>query len=203
MATISEIKNASLLKLGVKPVDDFLVETTNEAKICNRLYPLYKRNMLSRRRWSFAMKRIKLASFSNVVEDEFKYAFDLPADFINLVSVFIDDKYQIAFPDYEMRGNKIYTNEGVLFIKYIYDAPEEQFSGVFTDFFTVAFASEICWVLTGDKVLTDFIKNQAFGGAYDNMRGGLFGVASLSDSAQNPTRRINPSSVFTRRHGGI
>lgn len=203
MATETEIKNAALIKLGVQPVTDYGTSTSKAAEVVNNLYPLYKRGMLSRRRWTFASKRLGLINPTAVVDETFQWAFDLPSDFLNLNSVYPDKNYINSLTAYEIRGNKIYANVEEIFIKYMYEAPEEQWTAYFTDFFKVAFASEICFVLTGDKTLNQLVNQEAFGTPSDNLKGGLFGVASRIDAQQNPVRHIQSAPVLESRHSGI
>ena len=64
-------------------------------------------------------------------------------------------------------------------------------------------AAEVCFSITGDKVLEDRLFAKAWGLPSDNMKGGKFGFASLTDQKQQPTTIIRDNPFLLARNQGV
>jgi len=201
--TIASIKNNALLHIG-STVVDFDTDTISQKAItCNTLYPSLKTKLLSLRNWTFAFKKAELSGKTELTGEVYLYSYDAPADLINLLRLFPGNNSRTTEYDYQLRGGKIYSNSPELWAEYTYNVDETSFSAVFIDFFEYAFASEICFKLTGDKVLQEQLHQRAWGLPSDNFKGGLFGFASLTDQKQQPVQIIEDSPLLIARNEGI
>jgi hypothetical protein len=88
-----DICNLSLGNLG----DDATVasldppEGSAQADHCARFYPMARDLVLDAHRWSFATRRVSLALLSMAPPSSWRYAYALPGDVLNLISVLAPD----------------------------------------------------------------------------------------------------------------
>ena len=205
MAVADDIKNKALRHIGSKTVDDFTIDppTSERQKICNQFYEPLKLKLLALRNWTFAYKRIELKGKTDLTGETYLYSFDIPEDLINLITVYYAKNSLLAVYDYEIREGKIYTNVSAPYVEYTYNTSDDDLTPVFKDFFSYALAEEISFSLTGDKVLQDRLHLKAWGLPSDNLKGGYFGFASLTDQKQQPTKIIQDSPLLDARNSGV
>ena len=90
--TSLSICSDALLMLGASPISSF-TEGTDEANICNSLYPDIKIKTLASYPWSFSFKKVQLARLITTPTTEYKYEYALPSDMIGTPrKVFISDQ---------------------------------------------------------------------------------------------------------------
>lgn len=203
MAVIDDIKNNALIHIGSETVSDFSTDTSQRAKTCNSLYPSLKKKLLSLRNWTFAFKKASMGTKTDLTDKVYLYSYDIPAEVINFLRFFHGENSRAVLQDYQVREGKIFTNSTDLWAEYIYDTDEANFSAIFIDFFEYALATEICFKLTGDKVREEQLHQKAWGLPSDNLKGGLFGSASLTDIKQQPTKIIKDSPLLDARNSGV
>ncbi len=76
-----EVANIALGHLGIAKTITSLTERSSEARACNRFFALASETAQSRYPWKNGLKRVSLASIvDNDWEDEFPYAYRIPAD---------------------------------------------------------------------------------------------------------------------------
>lgn len=84
------ICNPALAKLPAAPIAD-IDEASLEARECRRLYPVAVATMLEGpHEWSWAKRRATLAETTNDRDDEWLYAYALPADAATVIRVLPD-----------------------------------------------------------------------------------------------------------------
>lgn len=200
-----DIKNNALIHIGSETVDDFSVSppTSKRQSVCNNLYPSLKKKLISLRNWTFAFKKASMGTKTTLTDKVYLYSYDIPAELINLLRLFHKDNSRTVLYDYQIRESKIFTNSDDLWAEYIYDVDESKYNPVFIDFFEYALAAEICFKLTGDKVREEQLHQKAWGLPSDNLKGGLFGFASLTDQKQQPTAIIQDSPILYARNQGV
>jgi len=203
MTIADDIKNGALLLIGCKIVSDFSTDSSEKAVTCNTLYPDFKKQKISLRNWTFATKKVQLSGKTSLTDDIYLYSYDIPSDMLQLVKLFQSKTSRVIVKDYSIRENKIFSNYDDLYVEYIYDVDESNYSSVYIHFLKYAFASEICFKITGDKVLADWLFIKAYGSPSDNLKGGLFGEASLTDSRQKAVRIIQSSPLINARNSGF
>ena len=69
----------ALLLLGAAPISSFN-QGTDEATVCDRLYPDVRDSTLQMYPWTFSFKKVQLARTTNTPVNEWKYEYQLPSD---------------------------------------------------------------------------------------------------------------------------
>ncbi len=208
MGAREDIQNNALLLIGAQEIVDFTNETDNKVKVINQFYGQIKRKLLSLRSWTFAQKRAEIEADKQngqyvELEDYYKYQFELPQDFIKLITVSKFPTLDVFYDQYEVRGCQILANVPVLYIKYNFEPEDECLPPGFTDLLTNALAAEICYKITGDKNNQQVIYQKVWGPTSDNLKGGLFGFYAKADAAQNPSRQIKSAPMRYARWEGV
>lgn len=209
MSVKETIQNNALMIIGAQEVADFTNETDNKVKVLNQFYSQIKRKLLSLRSWTFAQKRVVLEANKDsgvyVVNenDYYKYTFELPEDFIKLLSVSKLPTIDSFYHEYEVRGCQILANVPILYVKYAFEPEDECLPATFQDLLTNALAAEICYKITGDKNNQQMIYQKVWGTPSDNLKGGLFGFYAKADAAQNPSRRMKSAPMRYARWEGV
>lgn len=113
MATVVEISNFALDKLGHGPITS-LSDNTTASDLCNRLWPLARDKVLRDHPWNFAIKRANTAPSGTAPDWGFTYQHPVPADFLRLLEV---DGLRAG--DYQLESDHILANDDVLYIRYV------------------------------------------------------------------------------------
>lgn len=98
--------------------------------------------------WSFATTRASLAADSTEPEFGRANAFQLPSDYVKLLSEYAEDNSNTN--DWEIEGRKIYTDYSApLEIRYIYDVTDpNEMTPLFREVLATRLALELCEELT-------------------------------------------------------
>lgn len=108
MATVVEICNRALGKLGAKRITSLTQDSAN-ARSCNAAYTFVRDAFLEDHQWSFAIKRAELAAESPAPTFGRANAFVLPSDFIRLADPYQEDVD--AERDWVIEDGRIVTND--------------------------------------------------------------------------------------------
>ncbi|ELY5938435.1 hypothetical protein SNN83_001512 [Cronobacter malonaticus] len=154
MATKIIIINRALTKLGA----ELLMSESDNNKASRAIEAVYDgvlENILRVYRWSFAIKRAKLAALSTAPEYGYLYQYPLPADCLRIDMVTNLEHqdwcgYTIPIPPYQVEGRKILTDtESPVFIRYGSKVEDPAlFDSAFVEAFACALALEICESIT-------------------------------------------------------
>lgn len=90
MATVIQIVNSALIKLGSKQITA-LTDSSDAALTMNALYEPIRDDLLAAHVWNFATKRAKLARLTETPAYGWDYAYQLPADYLRVVEVHDND----------------------------------------------------------------------------------------------------------------
>lgn len=117
MASVVEICNMALQKLGAKQITS-LTEDTASARACNACYTVLRDAEFEKHKWNFSILRVSLAADSPAPTEGPSNSFTLPADFIKLAD---PDPWDNTFDiDYQIEGRKIFTNfDAPLYLRYV------------------------------------------------------------------------------------
>lgn len=161
MATKTEIFNRALIKLGVNPVtapDD----PNEQARKCSAVYSSLLKAELRKNPWTFAITRAQLPMLAETPAYGWKYAYQLPSDFIRIVQVgeywdFTQIRLATDQPvvPYAIEARKILTDyEAPLRIRYVCNIEDdtENWDDLFTEAFACRLAMEVCESLTKNQV---------------------------------------------------
>lgn len=143
MATskISLVSNALIL-LGDSPISSFTDPGAGALAGAN-LYESSYLSMLASHRWNFATKKVKLSRLSAAPINEYKYQFQLPTDYVTIITTYPVSIYRIL-------EDKLYSNSQVVEIDYIYRINEDKFPSYFIKPFEYYLARDLCIAVTED-----------------------------------------------------
>lgn len=174
------ICSSALLRIGADEITSFEDET-RESKLCNADYEQTVRNCLSSRRWGFAKKQVQLNRLTQTPLYKYKYAFQLPTDFISFAG-----KNNPQFR-HEVQGNHIYCDASEIELCYIFRAREEDFPPYFTEYLILCFCSKFSMSLLEDVQKSNYYKSLET----EQMR------KAMSVDGQNSTNKVMPLRNFS------
>ncbi len=162
-----QIANLALSETGTDSTIESLTENSAEANVINLWFEHARKIVLSGFNWSFARKRVLLATHTDSPSSEWGYRYVYPSDCLKVR--FIENPAgQTADPvpfTIEQANNgtrSILTNEGTATVIYTEDISN---TALYTPFFIETFAIElagyICFALTGKLRLSNFLKDRA------------------------------------------
>lgn len=150
MASVVEIVNRALGKLGAETITSLADNTTN-ARAFNASYAIVRDAELRRHRWRFSIKRASLPALSTApVSGIYKLQFQLPSDCLRILDVSNDwpgsdiSNYRTSTTaEYSLEGRAILTNiKAPLPLRYVGQIVD---TGLFDSAFTEAFACRLAW----------------------------------------------------------
>lgn len=179
MAGKVEIANRALTKLGAERIL-LLTDPSKEARVMNAMFDLVFDAELRRHRWKFAMRRAILPALVAAPEWGYRFAYQLPSDFLALVQV--NDIYLRGLKQktlWTLEGNQILTDlQAPLKVRYIRRVESlALLDPLFVEVLACKLAFEACETLTQSAT-----KEQAAGEKY------TFAVneAIRQDAIENP-----------------
>lgn len=144
MASITEICNRALIRLGADTIVDINEQSSKEARLCNILYNQVRKELLRAHPWNFATKRAILAADVDGPEFEYTYSFTLPSDCLRTLKV---NQYNST---YKIEAGKLLTDDESVELIYIYDVTDPtQFDSTFTSLLVLKLAMEMSYNITG------------------------------------------------------
>lgn len=198
-ATDVQIASQALTLLRANTISRFS-EGTNEADIVTELYPTFVEDVLSRYPWSFATKKRQLNRDADTPVNEWKYRYILPAERLNLTTVFNTDAVGARpVQDFEIIGNYLYTNYEKVYAEYTFYAKENTWPGYFKTYAIYALADLLAIPVTDDVELKERMKLEAYGPPSEGERGGKFAVAAGIDAKQKPAEELWAYDVIAAR----
>ena len=117
MASQTDICNIALQKLGAGKITN-ISEDSRIARACNLAYTHCLEAELRAHPWRFAIQRASLAEDATAPDWGKSAAYELPSDFLRLLSPYPEDNLNDL--DYEIEGRKIYSDlRSPLYIRYV------------------------------------------------------------------------------------
>jgi len=114
MSAKFNIINLALRRLGQDPIATLGEDTENYRKV-DDIYDLDLKSFLRSHPWGFNKKEATLASSGTPVLSDFKYMYQLPADFLRLNKTSVEPDYS-----HKIKGKKLYSNANAVKIEYGY-----------------------------------------------------------------------------------
>lgn len=200
MTTSVSIASQSLSLIRANTINSFS-EESNEAEICNQLYSPHVNYLLSIFPWTFATKKRQLVQDTTAPVNEYTYSHIIPSEALLIWALFNGSAVGVSpVQDYDIYGTdtarRIFSNYESLYADYTFYPNEAQWPSYFTQLVAVSFASVIAIPVAGNADLARYYEEQANGGASANYKGGLFGIATGTESKQKRNEMII-SSPFT------
>lgn len=190
----------ALLMLGAKPISSF-TEGTDEASVCDRLYPDIRDQTLMVYPWSFSFKKVQLARLVTTPTNEFKYEYQMPADRLGAPrAVYASNAVgaNITF-DYRIMGSKLLSNEEQIYVDYQYYVPETEMPVWFVQLLKYMVAWHVALPITDQVDKTQYWQSVAVGSPGENGRGGYMRTAMNIDGQNQPTNSIKDFSLISVR----
>jgi hypothetical protein len=199
--TSVSICSDALLLLGAKPISSFN-EGTDEASVCDRLYPDLRDSLLTIYPWSFGMKKVQLSRLITAPSSVWKYAYQLPGDRLNRPRAV----YNSATPgapvqkDWEIQGDTLLTNLLEVHIDYQFQTPEYAMPKYFVQLLKYTMAWHLAMPITEQSDRAQYWQQVAIGAPSENGRGGYTRTAMNIDGQGQPTRVIEDFSLIAVRN---
>lgn len=164
--------------------------------ICARWYDQVRRSTLRKHPWNFAATRATLAPNAIAPAFGFTQAFDLPNDFVRLLTIG-DDSIDDLQGKYQLEDGQLlfsYSDDSSLKIRYVYDFTEvARMDPLFVDVLAAELALRIAYKVTGSdeaaERITEHLKKIA-------------PEAYAIDGQERPPIRIQRSKFLQRRRSG-
>lgn len=138
MPTKISICSNALELIGEAPISAL---TEGSGPIVNRLYDTAFENLLAMHPWRFAIGKADLARLVATPLNEWSYAFQIPADCLNVIRVYPDIIYEI----YE---DKIYADVTELAVDYKFTPSEANLPAYFVNVFQMELAGLLALPVT-------------------------------------------------------
>lgn len=196
--TNTAVCNLALLRLGITvPLNNVQTDNSKEASTCRTLLDKVRRSTLALHGWQGAQKAAALAVNSSITPIFWTYAYDMPSDYVRLLTVHPSDDPN-ATMQYEVQfqagyGVKLLCDSTTAYIKYVFDQSDlSQMGDGFINMFSFMLARDLAQPLGKSAALKDLTQK--------DMRRELQISKSLEGQQKYPQQMASGSWVKAR-HG--
>lgn len=141
------VVNSALIKIGEQTIAS-LDDSSRQAVVAKRQYPLQRDWLIRRYRWNFAVRRASLAPLSETPAFGFDNQFPLPSDCLRVIGLYDEDEpqrnYTSAADPWKVEGGNILADGTELKIFYLAQVTDVS---VFDPMFAEALAWKLAWDL--------------------------------------------------------
>ena len=184
-----DICSQALTKCGADTITSF-TDGTHESNVCSVMYETTKKSLLYYTFWNFAIEKVQLSRLSETpVDEKFLFAFSLPADIIRIRSTF--DEHGNADYKYKKEGQKIFSNNKILFLEYVNNMAETNMPSFFVEALVSKVATEINEAITASGSLQQRLAQDI----QQKLR-----AARIADGQENPPQNIMPAGRLIEAH---
>lgn len=148
----------ALLKLGTNSIASF-DEGTTEAEVAANLYPPTRDALLSSHPWSFATAQVTLPRLAAEPVADYAYAYQLPADFLRVLSAGIGGRGRGI--EYRIAERRLHANTTAVTLTYIFRPAESEFPPFFDQTLIARLAAEFCIPLTDSTSRSELLHKLA------------------------------------------
>lgn len=134
----------ALLKIGTRSISSF-DEGTAEAEVASSLYSPTRDAMLSSHSWSFATAQATLPRLDVTPVADYQYAFQLPSDFLRVLSAGVGRGHGL---DYRIQEKRLHADTPEVVLSYVFRPDETDFPPFFDQALIARLAGEFCIPLT-------------------------------------------------------
>lgn len=182
-----DLSSQALVRLGANPIASFS-EGTAEAEVALSLYASTRDALLSAHPWTFATGQATLAQLALTPIADYLYAYQLPADFLRVLSV--GDNGLGRGVIYRIAERKLHTSASSVVITYIFTVDESEFPPFFDAVLIAKLSSVFCIPITESTSRADSLFKMAEA---------EFRKAKSVDSQQQTPGRIEDFSLIDVR----
>jgi len=199
--TSLSICSDALLMLGASPISSF-TEGTDEANICNSLYPDIKHKTIASYPWSFSFKKIQLARLITTPTTEYKYEYALPSDMIGTPRAVFISSQAGAVPqrEYKLSGGKLLTDYETIYVDYQFAVEEYEMPHYFVQNMKYQLVWHLAMPITDQLEKSDYWRQVAQGTPAENGRGGYMRQAMNIDGQGQPTNALQDFPLINVRY---
>lgn len=184
-----ELISNALILIGDAPISS--LEDRGAGSIAaSNLYENTYRGLLSEHMWRFAIKNAQLSRLAGEPTTPYKYAFQLPSDFIYLVRAGGKNNYG-AIQDFEIYEDQVHCNYPELWVDYTYRVNEDKLPAWFVQTFEFLLASKLAIPVTGNST-----RAQYYAGEYERQ----VRKARHADASERPNKVIQDNPFVTARY---
>lgn len=182
----------ALVCLGLKPINT-LVGDDDKVTACRTIYPMVRKEVLSRYPWRHTIKKVRLGRLTEAPVGEWLYAFQLPSDRIaGPRAVFTSgDKGAPTLKEYDIYGDTLLANDPAVWIDYQATTNESKDPPYVQTLMTYVMAARLAEPLTDDSSKGERWETMAYGSPAEKQMGGYFETAKNLDSQQRPSQEIS------------
>jgi hypothetical protein len=177
--------------LGANPLSSFSDGTT-AATVADRLYDDIRTTVLVSYPWKFSIKKVQLAQVTTAPINEWTYSYQLPSDRIEGPKAVFGSSAVGASTnsDFEVFGDKLYTDAPYVWIDYQYDPGESAYPKHFVQLLKYYLAWHFAEPVTDITTKAQYWQSVAVGAPSENGRGGAFRQATNTDAQSNTSQSI-------------
>lgn len=186
MPTKIDIVSNALVLIGHPPISSFDPDQGAGATVGAALYDTHLENMLSVTYWRFSVKQQSLNRLSASPLNKWKYAFQLPTDYLTIHRVNPRSNYQIY-------QDNIFSNQTSLEADYTFVPDATELPSYFVMAFQYKLASDFAISITNDTQ-----KNALYESKYDRE----VKIAMAADAKSHPPEPIQDQPFTDVRLGG-
>ena len=172
MATKLELISQAMLLLGEQPVSDLSADTRS-ALVASNLYDLIYYDALSIDEWNFATRRFELSRLAEAPINEYKYQYQMPTDNVRVITI----NEGVGSNDFEINGDKLYSNDPKIIMEYLYRVPEVFLPPYFALYVVYSLAKAFAIPVTQQASLLDI---------YSKLAEDQLNKARFTDSTTSP-----------------
>lgn len=182
----------ALVCLGLKPINSLLGDD-DKVVTCRTLYPMVRREVLSRYPWRHTLVKRRLNRLTDTPVSEWKYAFQLPADRLaGPRAVFTTDEQSApTLKEYDIYQDHVYCNEPAIWIDYQANQNEAKDPPYVQTLMVYVMAARLAEPLTDDSSKGERWETMAYGSPAEKQMGGYFETAKNLDSQQRPSQEVS------------
>lgn len=186
-----------LLQSNEEVVTNIDTPNTSTEVICNRWYDVTRKATLRKGVWNFALKRIILTPDANTPAFGYNQAYNLPADFIRVVSIGLSATQRIEQP-YEIENGQILVNTSStdsLYLRYIFDQRTiAKFDASFLDVMTMELALRMAYKFSASSTRVEQLTR--------DLQDKIIGAKSV-DGQERPPERIDRHQLDRFRRSSV
>ena len=193
MASEVGICNAALQLIKNSKQITSLEQGTKEANACEIIYDEMRDACLEVHNWNFATKRVKLAQLTDTPAFEWDYSYQLPSDFIRVVSVHNNSSGRDRIP-YKIENGVINSDASDLYLRYVARVEDPNLMpATFRLALSKILASRLAVTLSGSASLSKEM--------YEQYTGEDLPTAKSADSIQDMADQLPESDWVNVRSG--
>jgi hypothetical protein len=150
-----DICNQALAKIGAASISS-LSDSSEEARVMNRVYERVRDDLLYSHPWNFAITRVAVAADATEPIYDWDNRFALPADCLRVIGTDLDNPQE-----WQVEGRFIVANAEELNIKYIAKiADVTKYSPGFVETLASKLAYDVCYTLVQSVTLRAQLKEE-------------------------------------------